>query len=133
MKCPVCNETVSPEVDFVQVEDNTDLRTSIRLLKVPVLFRQDTEGDGNNNEKCQKLFGHPHLVRLANRLKGSELYDVVGKLVPYSNSYTIVLVDGQVRIYQGFFCNCNTCRLGRLHKPSCPTLDRYYIIKDLIV
>lgn len=97
MKCPVCNELVDPKKVFVPVADDIgDIRSSVRMLKIPVLFRQDIEGEGNNNEKCQRLFGHPHLIKVANRLKGSELYEVVGKLVPYSNCYSIVLVDGQV-------------------------------------
>lgn len=99
MNCPVCNELVDPKNVFVVVDGSSESRSSIRMLKIPVLFRLDLEGEGNNNEKCQKLFGHPHLIKVPNRLKGSELYEIVGKLVPYKDSYSISLVDGQVSIY----------------------------------
>lgn len=67
-----------------------------RLLNVPVVFRLDSEGDGNNNKKVMKLFGHPNLVRLPNRIQGQNLYAAVDRLVPYVVPYSILLVDGQV-------------------------------------
>jgi hypothetical protein len=56
----------------------------------------DNEGDGNNNKKVMKLFGHPNLVRLPNRIQGQDLYAAVDHLVPYLVPYSILLVDGQV-------------------------------------
>lgn len=98
MKCPVCNDLVDPEKAFELVDGNVDFKSSVRMLKIPVLFRLDIEGDGSgSSEKCQKLFGHPHLIKVPNRFKGSELYEIVGKLIPYSNFYSIAFVDGQVR------------------------------------
>jgi hypothetical protein len=64
---------------------------------VPIVFRLDSEGDGNNNKKVMKLFGHPNLVRLPNRIQGQDLYTAVDHLVPYVVPYSILLVDGQVR------------------------------------
>jgi hypothetical protein len=61
------------------------------------VFRLDSEGDGNNNKKVMKLFGHPNLVRLPNRIQGQDLYAAVDRLVPYVVSYSVLLVDGQVR------------------------------------
>jgi hypothetical protein len=60
------------------------------------VFRLDSEGDGNNNKKVMKLFGHPNLVRLPNRIHGQNLYAAVDHLVPYVVPYSILLVDGQV-------------------------------------
>jgi hypothetical protein len=60
------------------------------------VFRLDSEGDGNNNKKVTKLFGHPNLVRLPNRIQGQDLYAAVDRLVPYIVPYSILLVDGQV-------------------------------------
>jgi hypothetical protein len=70
---------------------------TFRLLNVPIVFRLDSEGDGNNNKKAMKLFGHPNLVRLPNRIQGEDLYAAVDRLVPYIVPYSILLVDGQVR------------------------------------
>jgi hypothetical protein len=67
-----------------------------RLLNVPIVFRLDSEGDGNNNKKLMKLFGHPNLIRLPNRIQGQDLYAAVDPLVPYVVPYSILLVDGQV-------------------------------------
>lgn len=126
MKCPVCNELVDPKKVFVIVDDVSELRTTVRMLKVPVLFRQDTEGEGNNNEKCQKLFGHPHLIKVANRLKGSELYEVVGKLVPYNSCYSIVLVDGQVSLKKLFFMVIRRFRFFSNNVSLSRRLSRYF-------
>jgi hypothetical protein len=63
---------------------------------VPIVFRLDSEGDGNNNKKVMKLFGHPNLVWLPNRIQGQDLYTAVDRLVPYVVPYSILLVDGQV-------------------------------------
>jgi hypothetical protein len=73
-----------------------------RLLNVPIVFRLDSEGDGNNNKKLMKLFGHPNLIRLPNRIQGQDLYAAVDPLVPYVVPYSILLVDGQV----GAKCLC---------------------------
>jgi hypothetical protein len=62
----------------------------------------DSEGDGNNNKKLMKLFGHPNLIRLPNRIQGQDLYAAVDPLVPYVVPYSILLVDGQV----GAKCLC---------------------------
>lgn len=69
---------------------------TFRLLNVPVVFRLDSEGDGNNNKKVTKLFGHPNVVRLPNRIQGQDLYAAVDRLVPHIVPYSILLVDGQV-------------------------------------
>lgn len=76
---------------------NTFIVTSIRLLNVPLVYRTDTTGDGNNNQKSVKLFGHPALLKLPNQLSTNELYDAVSMLHPFENSFKLLLVDGQVR------------------------------------
>lgn len=97
MKCPVCSLVVQPATDFVDAEEVSELRASLRMLKVPVLFRLDRD-DGDENGREERLFGDPHLIKVASRLPGAVLYKIVGKLVPYHSNYSIVLVDGQVCI-----------------------------------
>jgi hypothetical protein len=79
-----------------------------RLLNVPIVFRMDSEGDGNNNKKLMKLFGHPNLIRLPNRIQGQDLYAAVDPLVPCVVPYSILLVDGQVgaNVYVGSLHYC---------------------------
>ncbi|PSN45203.1 hypothetical protein C0J52_07148 [Blattella germanica] len=114
LACPVCGDTVKPETEFIPLDKLGDYKPTIRLLNVPIVFRLDSEGDGNNNKKVMKLFGHPNLVRLPNRIHGQELYAAVDRLVPYSASYSILLVDGQ-----GYHCSrcmytvhCRGCRVA---------------------
>lgn len=68
------------------------------MLNIPLVFRLDTFGDGNNNMKTVKLFGHPRLLRLPNHFQSQELHDIVASLVPYSLSYKLLYVDGQVSL-----------------------------------
>ncbi|XP_069684721.1 uncharacterized protein [Periplaneta americana] len=100
LACPVCGIIVKPETEFIPLDKLGDYKPTIRLLNVPIVFRLDSEGDGNNNKKVMKLFGHPNLVRLPNRIQGQDLYTAVDRLVPYSVPYSILLVDGQ-----GYHCS----------------------------
>lgn len=121
MDCPVCGENTKPETEFIELNKAGDFKPTVRyaqrsswtgqtrtgarkvllwsrLLNVPVVFRLDTEGDGNNNKKKMALFGHPRLLRLPNRLPGRDLYRAVGDVVPArAPPYLVLLVDGQVR------------------------------------
>ncbi|XP_066993985.2 uncharacterized protein [Anabrus simplex] len=114
LNCPVCGVTVSPETEFIPLDKVGDFKPTVRLLNVPVVFRLDTEGDGNNNRKTMKLFGHPKLVRLPNRLSGQDLYEAVDQLIPYKVPYSILFVDGQ-----GYHCSrciytmhCRGCQVS---------------------
>lgn len=95
MKCPVCGETVSASSDFVDAEGANDIEASLRILRVPVLFRMDPK-DGDRD--ADQLFGHPHLIKVASRIPGSVLHKTIRKLVPYHSEFSIALVDGQVRL-----------------------------------
>ncbi|EEB11671.1 predicted protein [Pediculus humanus corporis] len=137
MKCPVCNDLVDPEKAFELVDGNVDFKSSVRMLKIPVLFRLDIEGDGgsSSSEKCQKLFGHPHLIKVPNRLKGSELYEIVGKLIPYSNFYSIAFVDGQ-----GYHCSrcmytarCKGCKVSEDAEINLQTGDNLAVLFTSLV
>ncbi|KAJ9574660.1 hypothetical protein L9F63_008192, partial [Diploptera punctata] len=100
LACPVCGVTVKPETEFIPLDKLGDYKPTVRMLNVPVVFRLDSEGDGNNNKKIMKLFGHPNLVRLPNRIQGRDLYSAVDRIVPYLASYSVLLVDGQ-----GYHCS----------------------------
>ncbi len=63
---------------------------------MPLVYRVDKTGDGNNNQKTVMLFGHPALLKLPNQISGTELYDVVSSLHPYKEPFKLLLVDGQV-------------------------------------
>lgn len=114
LTCPVCGVVANPETEFIPIKKLGDYKPTIRLLNVPIVFRMDTDGDGNNNKKSMRLFGHPNLVRLPNRLSGQDLYQAVDCLVPYQAPYTILFVDGQ-----GYHCSrcmytmhCRGCRVA---------------------
>ena len=66
------------------------------MLNVPLVFRLDIMGDGNNNMKTVKLFGHPRLLRLPNRIQSQHLHEAVAAVIPSSQQYKLLLVDGQV-------------------------------------
>jgi hypothetical protein len=65
---------------------------------MPVVFRVDETGDGNNNQKSVELFGHPVLLRVPNRWSAEALRSAIASLVSdQSQPYRILLVDGQVQ------------------------------------
>nr|XP_018899838.1 PREDICTED: ubiquitin carboxyl-terminal hydrolase 15-like [Bemisia tabaci] len=96
LKCPVCQAVISPEIDMVPVK-HCSSKSSFRLLNIPVVFRLDKVGDGNNNQKTVELFGHPCLLRLYNRLQATDLYEIVASRFNYSQPFKLLLVDGQGR------------------------------------
>lgn len=73
-----------------------------RMLNVSLVFRLDTMGDGNNNMRTVRLFGHPRLLRLPNRLQGQQLHEAIASLIPFNQPYKILLVDGQVSLFSQF-------------------------------
>uniref|UniRef100_A0A1B6DR09 ubiquitinyl hydrolase 1 n=1 Tax=Clastoptera arizonana TaxID=38151 RepID=A0A1B6DR09_9HEMI len=109
--CPVCHKKLSPGIDFVAIEYTKNINTAIRMFYIPVVFRLDTLGDGNNNTKLIKLFGHPRLLRLPNHIQGEELHEIVNSVVPYSLPYKLVFVDGQGH-------HCSRC-MYHLHCRGC--------------
>lgn len=63
-----------------------------------MVFRLDTEGDGNNNQKSLKLFGHPNVLKLPSVIPAAELASIIKRLVQTDLNYSIVTVDGVVSI-----------------------------------
>ena len=63
-----------------------------------MVFRLDTEGDGNNNQKTYDLFGYPKVLKLPSTLPAKELDLAVGRLVHTDQPYSLLLVDWRVRI-----------------------------------
>uniref|UniRef100_A0A0A9X9Q2 ubiquitinyl hydrolase 1 n=2 Tax=Lygus hesperus TaxID=30085 RepID=A0A0A9X9Q2_LYGHE len=71
-KCPVCWKGISPDVDLVPLQN--DCQQSIRMINVPLVFRVDKTGDGNNNQKSVELFGHPRLLRIPSTISSETLH-----------------------------------------------------------
>lgn len=94
MPCPTCNQIVKPNLDFVRIDKFVSSKPALRLLNVPVVFRLDTAGDGNNNQKCLKLFGHPNVLKLPSIMPATELASIIKRLVHTDANYSIVTVDG---------------------------------------
>lgn len=67
------------------------------------MYRIDKTGDGNNNQKMVKLFGHPALLKLPNQISGGDLYNIVALLHPYEEPFKLHLVDGQVYKKRKYF------------------------------
>lgn len=93
--CPVCRLQLTQDVNLLEVEQKADAKPYVRMLNVPLVFRLDIMGDGNNNMKTVKLFGHPRLLRLPNRIQSQHLHKVVATVIPFSQPYKLLLVDGQ--------------------------------------
>ncbi|XP_075235609.1 uncharacterized protein LOC142332842 isoform X2 [Lycorma delicatula] len=119
LMCPVCRVNLNPVTDFVSVDTIVPSYPVVRMLLVPVVYRIDLLGDGNNNKKTVKLFGHPNVIRLRNNITSEELYKVISNIVPYSLSYKILLVDGQGRHCSRCMFNehCRGCAVNNTNGP----------------
>lgn len=103
MDCPVCRVRIDPNIDLVRIDKSTDnTNQSIRRLTIPIVIKQADE---------QGLIGRPALVRLPSEVPAEILYIEVAKLHPYSQDFSLSLVDGQ-----GTMCSrcmwdvhCNGC------------------------
>nr|XP_006821983.1 PREDICTED: probable ubiquitin carboxyl-terminal hydrolase 4-like [Saccoglossus kowalevskii] len=108
----VCTIEVNPAEDFVAAPPSNDTKSSRRVLTLPVQFRYDYEEDGQLN---MKLFGHPSMIYMGNKVQGEVLFSAIERLMPYQTPYKVVLTDGQ-----GYHCSrcmynlhCNGCELVR--------------------
>lgn len=143
LMCPVCRKTVNPDTDLVPLDNNLPSYPIVRMLLVPIVYRVDILGDGNNNQKTVKLFGHPNVVRLQNNISSEELYKVISNIVPYSCilSFKILLVDGQGRHCSRCMFNehCRGCLINSMEGPlnltTCDTLAITFTdhVEELIV
>ncbi|XP_050536107.1 ubiquitin carboxyl-terminal hydrolase 4-like [Daktulosphaira vitifoliae] len=87
MDCPVCRVRIDPTVDLISIEQiSNNTNQVIRRLTIPIVMKQANEKD---------LIGRPTLVRLPSELSAELLYDEVAKLHPYSEEFSLSLVDGQ--------------------------------------
>ncbi|KAL1122129.1 hypothetical protein AAG570_003535 [Ranatra chinensis] len=113
LECPVCRKIVHPDVGFKSLIPSSQVSLFVaRMIYVPLVFRVDEVGDGNNNQKTVSLFGHPVLLKLPNRCTTELLHSALAPLVPYSQSYKVLLVDGQGT-------HCARC-MFHAHCPGCP-------------
>lgn len=101
MECPVCRVVIDPSVDLTPI-DQPIVNKTIRCLTIPIVIKQAND---------KGLIGRPALLRLPSVVPTDILYDVVAKLHPYSEDFTLSVVDGQ-----GTMCSrclwdvhCNGC------------------------
>lgn len=107
MDCPVCRVRIDPKIDLIPIEQPTgSTNQTIRRLTIPIVLKQ---ADGQN------LIGRPALVRLPSEVPAEMLYAEVAKLHPYSEDFSLSLVDGQ-----GTMCSrcmwdvhCNGCTVPK--------------------
>ncbi|KAF6211259.1 hypothetical protein GE061_014376 [Apolygus lucorum] len=102
-KCPVCRKDISPDVDLSPIQNYC--QQSIRMIYVPVVFRVDKIGDGNNNQKSVELFGHPRLLRIPSTISSETLHALLKRFLPRSDQYKVLWVDGKGH-------NCSRCMYG---------------------
>lgn len=109
--CPVCRREINPDEHLKNMKPQSNM--TARMINIPLVFRVDTVGDGNNNQKNVELFGHPMLVRIPNHCTSEALKEAIASLLPYKEPYRLLLVDGQ-----GLHCSrcmyhshCRGCEL----------------------
>ncbi|CAH1406352.1 unnamed protein product [Nezara viridula] len=109
--CPVCRKEINPDEHLKNMKPQSNM--TARMINIPLVFRVDTVGDGNNNQKNVELFGHPMLVRIPNHCTSEALKEAIASLLPYKEPYRLLLVDGQ-----GLHCSrcmyhshCRGCEL----------------------
>lgn len=87
MDCPVCRVRIDPKVDLIPIEQPAGgTNQAIRRLTIPIVFKQ---------ADVKKLIGRPALVRLPSEVPAELLYVEVAKLHPYTEQFSLSLVDGQ--------------------------------------
>lgn len=69
-----------------------------RILRVPIVFRVDTESDDNNKREVQ-LVGHPRLVSLPSRIPARTLWKIIERQLFPESSFSLLLVDGRVSFF----------------------------------
>ncbi|XP_008184822.1 ubiquitin carboxyl-terminal hydrolase 4 isoform X2 [Acyrthosiphon pisum] len=113
MDCPVCRVRIDPKVDLIPIEQPAgSTNKAIRRLTIPIVFKQ---ADGKS------LIGRPALVRLPSEVPAEVLYIEVAKLHPYTQDFTLSLVDGQGTM-------CSRC-LWDVHCGGCIITNKNGIIK----
>lgn len=87
MDCPVCRVQIDPKIDLTPIDKPaSSANQAIRRLTIPIVIKQaDVKG----------LIGRPALVRLPSEVPAEVLYIEVAKLHPYTEEFSLFLVDGQ--------------------------------------
>ncbi|KAI5711727.1 hypothetical protein M8J75_002717 [Diaphorina citri] len=114
ISCPVCGKLICPDKDLISIENCGYIKPTLRTLNVPVVFRLDILGDGNNNKKSVDLFGHPRLISVSNHISAECLHEKIRSILPstYTKPYKLLLVDGQGS-------HCSRCMFNA-HCRGCP-------------
>lgn len=117
MDCPVCRVRIDPNVDLIQI-DQPSIDKTIRCLTIPIVIRQAND---------KGLIGRPALLRLPSVVPTEILYGVVAKLHPYSEDFTLSLVDGQGTmcsrcLWDARCCGCMIPKKGLFRLHSADTL-----------
>lgn len=87
LDCPVCRVRIDPNIDLIPIEKSaTRVNQAIRRLIIPVVIKR---ADDNG------LIDRPALVRLPSEVPAEILYNEIAKLHPYSQEFSLSLVDGQ--------------------------------------
>lgn len=85
MDCPVCRVQLDPKVDLIPI-DQPPVDKTIRCLTIPIVIKQ-VEDKG--------LIGPLALVRVPSVVPVEILYMEMAKLHPYTEPFSLFLVDGQ--------------------------------------
>lgn len=90
MDCPVCRVRIDPKIDLFPIDQSIScINQAIRRLTIPIVIKQA------NDKGLISLIGRPALVRLPSEVSAEVLYIEVAKLHPYSEAFSLSLVDGQ--------------------------------------
>ncbi|RWS27002.1 ubiquitin carboxyl-terminal hydrolase 15-like isoform X2 [Leptotrombidium deliense] len=118
--CPICSVLLSKEnfYEFDSKESNdtsmfASTSTNCTSVIIPLLFRVCDE-DASTWVRF-KLISHPLLIQLVNVINGSELYEIVDRLVPYPCPYSLHFVDrkGQQCSRCYYSSSCGGCEISR--------------------
>ncbi|XP_071085710.1 uncharacterized protein [Haliotis cracherodii] len=115
--CPICLMPANMMEDFSPLVSASCHKPKLRVIAVPIAFRCDVNIE--DNSCSEKLFGHPTILYVPNRLPGGCLYDMIDAVLPFPAMYSVVLTDGQgLRcsrcMYTAHCTGCVLCREGEV-------------------
>ncbi|XP_076454065.1 uncharacterized protein LOC143289100 [Babylonia areolata] len=122
--CPVCLCPVDVTQDFVPLASSSVVKSKVRLLAVAVTFRTgsnhvvaggtgaEDKGEGRGG---MHLVCGPRLTYLASQQDAGTLYTLVDRVVPFVETYSLHLTDGQgLRCSRcEFSAHCTGCEVAR--------------------
>ncbi|XP_067669048.1 uncharacterized protein [Haliotis asinina] len=115
--CPICLMPANMMEDFSPLVSANCQKPKLRVIAIPIAFRCDVNIE--DNSCTEKLFGHPTILYVPNRLPGACLYDMIDAVLPFPAMYSVVLTDGQgLRcsrcMYTAHCTGCVLCREGEV-------------------